>query len=208
MFVIYGTKGITTSLGWGDFACPNCGWAKRTFARKSVRPYFTLYFLPLFPTGRGIEFLECQSCGGQFDERALAEAKDVRQVVDRTEYVEHVKRLAVLAAMADGDANADEVAAIRAAYAEASDGRSLSKADVERELYLARLSRGGLAPYPRLFSGTLGTPEKEGVIRAVLAVALADGPIGDDERRFLEEVAAEMDVSAAHLRGIEAEFEA
>lgn len=205
MFIVYGTKGVTTELGWGEFACPNCGWARRTFARKAVRRHFTLFFIPLFPTGRAIEFIECQSCGGQFDPGVLAQAEAVRQVIDRTEFIEHVKRLSVLAAMADGDANADEVAAIRATYAEVSGGGALSKSDIERELYLARLARGGLSQYPRQFSGTLGTPEKEGAIRAVLAVLLADGPLGDDERRFLGEVAAEMGLSEAHLRGLMAE---
>ncbi len=204
MFIVYGTKGVTLDLDWGEFACPNCAWARRTYARKSVRRHFTLFFVPLFPVSRAVEFVECQSCGGQFDERVLVEAREVRKVIDRTVFFEDVKRLMVLAAMADGDANDAEIAAIRATYAEVA-GKGLSKTDVDRELYLARLARGGLAQYPRRLSGEPEVSDKEQAIRAMLAVIVADRAMGDDERRFLEDVAAEMGVTPAHLRGIVAE---
>jgi tellurite resistance protein len=204
MFIVYGTKGVISDLDWGEFACPGCGWARRTYARKSVRRHFTLFFIPLFPVSGATEFIECQSCGGQFDERVLVQAREVRKVIDRTAFFEDVKRLLVLAAMADGDANDAEIAAIRATYGEVS-GQGLSKSDVDRESYLARLARGGLAPYPRQLSGEAEVSDKEEAIRAMLAVLVADGPMGDDERRFLDDVAAEMGLTPAHLRGLVAE---
>lgn len=195
MFIIYGTKGVTSAVESGEFDCPGCGGLKRPYVRNEVRRYFTVFFVPLIPLGKAGEYIECGNCGGQFDERVLIEFPEEVVANTRAEFLEHVKRLMVIAATADGPANDAEVAAIRATYQEIS-GEPLSKADVDRELYLARLAKGGLAPYPRQFAGRLDDGQKEAVMRAVVSVASADGPIGEAERTLIEEVAAEMGVHA------------
>jgi tellurite resistance protein len=191
MFIIYGTKGVTSVVETGDFACPGCGGLQRPYSRVAVNRYFTLFFIPLIPLGKAGEYIECRNCGGQFDERALVELQEVVVEKIRVEFIEHVKRLMVLTAIADGPANATEIDAIRATCQELS-GEPLSKADVDRELYLARLSKGGLADYPRRFKGQLDDEDKQAVMRSIVAIAGADGPIGDDERKLLEELAADM----------------
>ena len=46
--IIFGTRGVTFTPEKGEFFCPGC-CAERSFARKSVRRFFTLYFIPLVP---------------------------------------------------------------------------------------------------------------------------------------------------------------
>ncbi len=53
--------------GWrGNLHCPQCG-AIQPFAEKQPVKYFTLWWIPLFPTSRGDSFIECSVCGGKFN---------------------------------------------------------------------------------------------------------------------------------------------
>ena len=63
--IIYGTKPKSTRIDEGTFFCPVCE-AERTYDLFSVRTYFTLYFIPLFPVGSGDEHIQCENCSGTF----------------------------------------------------------------------------------------------------------------------------------------------
>jgi hypothetical protein len=69
-FIIWGTKGITTSKGSGRFGCPACG-GERGYIHKQVRRFFTLYFIPLIPLQIVGTYVECQGCGGTFNDTVL-----------------------------------------------------------------------------------------------------------------------------------------
>ncbi len=67
--IIWGSKYVFKPVegGWhGQLHCPQCG-AARSFVEKQPVKYFTLYWLPLFPTSREDPFIECTACGGRFD---------------------------------------------------------------------------------------------------------------------------------------------
>jgi hypothetical protein len=68
--VIWGSRGITRKRGSGRFYCPDCD-RERDYELKEVQPFFTLYFIPLFPTGSGQRFVECLKCGSGFPEAVL-----------------------------------------------------------------------------------------------------------------------------------------
>jgi len=46
--------------------CPKCGLPSARLKR--LDHYLSLFFIPLFPIKRGEVFLECDRCGGVFDE--------------------------------------------------------------------------------------------------------------------------------------------
>ena len=46
--IIFGTKGVTSTLSTGSFNCPGCS-SQTHYDHKRVRKYFTLYWLPIFP---------------------------------------------------------------------------------------------------------------------------------------------------------------
>lgn len=68
--VIWGSRGITSNLREGRFFCPHCN-NDANYTLKEVRPYFTLYYIPLFPTGSGQRYVECSHCGSVFAEEVL-----------------------------------------------------------------------------------------------------------------------------------------
>ncbi len=59
--IIFGTRPRTKTIDTGTFFCPHCQ-TTRDYERKEARPYFTLYFIPLFPIGKPSEFIECTIC--------------------------------------------------------------------------------------------------------------------------------------------------
>ena len=71
MFILFGMRSRTTSVDSGRFHCPNEG-GDRPYVRLSARRWFTLFFLPVIPLGRGDEWVRCQSCGAEYDVDALS----------------------------------------------------------------------------------------------------------------------------------------
>ena len=47
-------------------ACPRCGLPSARLKR--LDHYISLFFIPIIPVKRGEPFLECDRCGGSFDE--------------------------------------------------------------------------------------------------------------------------------------------
>jgi hypothetical protein len=68
--IIFGTRARTKIVGEGEFFCPSCR-GKRRYQHKEGRPYFALYFIPIFPVGEGRSYVECQTCGTAFDPAVL-----------------------------------------------------------------------------------------------------------------------------------------
>lgn len=69
-FIIFGTRGVTSTIKEGEFYCPQCACEKH-YRHRKVTGFFTLYFIPLIPLGSRGEYVECQSCRNTFVERVL-----------------------------------------------------------------------------------------------------------------------------------------
>ena len=76
-FIIFGTRGIRSTIKEGQFACPQCA-SQQPYKHKKVTQFFTLYFIPLIPLGKKGDYIECQKCRNTFVERVLGN----EQVVD------------------------------------------------------------------------------------------------------------------------------
>lgn len=61
MLIIWGSKGVEKTVGEGNIQCPVCNLVT-AYELKVIQKYFTLFFIPLFPYGKKIEYLECQRC--------------------------------------------------------------------------------------------------------------------------------------------------
>jgi hypothetical protein len=64
--IIWGSKGKETILETGDFHCPQCGTGRK-YQRVKLQRYFTLYFIPLFPTKDLAEYVKCAFCQRAYD---------------------------------------------------------------------------------------------------------------------------------------------
>lgn len=66
MIFIWGTKGSSRVLEKGEFECPECN-INASYKLKSVRKYFAVYWISIFPLGGREYYLECQNCDSAFD---------------------------------------------------------------------------------------------------------------------------------------------
>jgi hypothetical protein len=62
--IIWGSKAKEARVATGTFFCPQC-MADSSYSHMRVSRYFTLYFIPLFPTSTLGEYIHCHGCNGQ-----------------------------------------------------------------------------------------------------------------------------------------------
>jgi tetratricopeptide (TPR) repeat protein len=66
--LLFGTRSIISSDATVDpveAVCPRCG-QRAQIVGKVYRPWFTLFFIPVFPVGGAKRFSQCSQCGAQF----------------------------------------------------------------------------------------------------------------------------------------------
>ena len=68
--IIFGTRNVTSTDGEGTFHCPECR-ARKYYAHRKVRKFFTLYFMPIFPLEHLGEYVECLNCRGTYKTKVL-----------------------------------------------------------------------------------------------------------------------------------------
>jgi hypothetical protein len=204
--IIFGTRGVTWSGERGEFACPGCGGARRMYVRKTVRRFFTLYFIPVIPLDKIGEYVECQQCRGTYNNNVFDFDPAALQAKQRAEFVEHFKRIMILAAMSKGQISDKRREAMRAQYHTLTGGE-LSYAEIGKEFALASQAKIRPADYAQRFAGNLNEHGKELVIKAVFSVLRADGPLTQQEQDLVHDLATALNMSSAHYRGILAECE-
>lgn len=203
IFVIFGTRGVTSTADRGWFHCPQCG-GRQAFARKKVRRFFTLFFVPLIPLDRVGGYVECAMCSGTFDPTVLDHDPDATAREFEALYKMCVRELMVRMLLADGRVEESELEVIARAYPKLT-GETIERERIEKEV--ERLSGDGGDPLGavRASAPFLNDMGKEAMIRAAMLVAGADGELDDAEMSFLDELAEGLEISPAHLRGILAE---
>ena len=85
--IIWGWKTRHMELDAGEFVCPQCR-SQAPYRRIRVATYFTLYFIPLFPTQEHGEHIRCERCRGAFRLEVLdlprSQAEELRSSLDTT----------------------------------------------------------------------------------------------------------------------------
>jgi len=200
LLIIFGTRGVTYPAGKGEFHCPHCG-ATRPYEHKRVRRFLTLYFIPIVPLDLLGEYVECQTCKDTYKPAVLTETPGASETRFEAEFHAAVKRVMVLMMMADGRVDEEEIETIRLVFGKLAD-REVGREEVDREMEAARSDGRGLRPYVASVVGKLNDHGKELVVKAAFFVAAADGKITDEESALLSELAAALEMSPAHFKGL------
>jgi hypothetical protein len=68
MFIIFGSKTVKTPVKDGLSLRKHCGGCRllSDMREHSLRQYFTLFFIPIFPISKGESILICNRCGASF----------------------------------------------------------------------------------------------------------------------------------------------
>ncbi len=200
LLIIFGTRGVTTTSESGDFHCPACE-TKRRYEQKTVRRYFTLYFLPLIPLDvRGV-YVECQTCKGTFGIEVLRLPPDHQEKQLEAMYHAAIKRVMVLMMLADGVIEDEEIETIQLVYEKIAK-KKLTRADIDEEVGAAKKLSRPLAAYLGELVGRLNDAGKAAVVKAAYFVAAADGKITEEETRLLAEIAAALEMSPTDFKAV------
>ena len=198
--IIFGTRGVNSTLEQGDFNCPQCE-AIRPYKHKKVTQFFTLYFIPLIPLGNKGEFVECQSCKGTFITRVLDYQKDSSSDAFLSEYEKAIKHTMVLMMLADGVIEQEEMIAVRDII------NKFGHHDItldELTDYVAEVESQPLdiSTYLKGVAPKLNEHGKEIIIKCALSVAFSDGHLDKTELDMIHDMGKVMEMSPSHLRGI------
>lgn len=200
IMIIFGTRGVKSTLKEGSFLCPQCE-SERHFKHKKVTRFFTLYFIPLIPIGRLGEYVECQTCKGTFVTKVLEYGKNPAGDQFLSEYEKALKHSMVLIMLADGEIDENEMLMVQKII------NKFSHNDVtldELDQYVRQVQQNpeDISTYLKQVTPSLNEHGKEIVIKCAMSVAAADGNIDDSELDLIKKMAQVMEMSPSHLKGI------
>jgi hypothetical protein len=196
VIIIFGVRSRLKTIAQGTFFCPKCG-ADRQYRLQSIRRWFTLFFIPIFPvSGPQGEIVKCGTCGTAFRPEVL----NTPTSAALTDLIRNAMRVAVAAILRVGDA-AD--ATTRHAAVDAVRGTGIEDYDDDKlGIDVAGSDVSSLPAYLAPLANGLNPAGKERFVGQIAAVAGADGPITEAEHHVLQTIGASFGLSAAYLTGI------
>lgn len=200
MFIIAGTKGVTSSAGSGRFYCPKCA-ARRDFVHKRVHKAATVFFMPVAKMSLLGEYVECQSCLSTYDLRVLDFDPEREQQKFEAEYFRALKRTITMMMFADGRIDDVEIKLGNEMFLKVA-GEQITKEELLDEIRECRQNPQLLTEYLRSVAPRLNDVGKELLIKAAWCIALADRKNTDREKGILKKIREALGISAAHLSAI------
>lgn len=175
--IIWGTRGLTSTLEQGSFHCPRCG-PDKLFKIVAVNRWFTLYFIPIIPFGEAGRYLECMTCAGTFDPQARTFDPEAENARFRSVLGDVMLRALTAMARADGTTDHRELEIIASVLTRLS-GSAYEVEDVQ-----AAVDRAHNEPLDKVLkeiSSSLTDEGKVMVIHGLAMVAKADGDVSEEE---------------------------
>ncbi|MDZ5451399.1 zinc ribbon domain-containing protein [Labrys sp. ZIDIC5] len=201
--IIWGSKGRIRSIGQGTFNCPHCA-APRQYEHKKTERWFTLYFIPIFPTSKLGEHIECNSCGKAYTSAVLSYDPAREQAEHEAQIAGQWRTAMIAVACAFGVPNEAQAKAISDGIARTwrqdsdpaeilADSAQAPAGGMSGEEVLGRL---GDLPH------TLGHAGKEGFLQSAREVLRAGRGEDERQRELLTRIGGSLGMSDAHVRGI------
>lgn len=196
MLLIWGWRARAKKISEGEFHCPKCG-VDRHYLLQRVANWFTLFFIPIFPTGKVHgERVTCTTCKTAFTP-AVLDAPTTDVLVQRLAAAGRVIAVVLLrdGAPADPASRAAAMAAVtgfgNADYDEGTLDGDLHHVDASQvPAYVAALNEGLTQPGRESF-----------LVQCASVVPAGQGPTAG-QLATLQQVGAALGLSAAHVAGV------
>ncbi len=185
----------------GTFHCPQCNGA-RQYTQRKVRRFFTLYFIPLIPLDRLGEYIECNYCHGAFNPQVLQYAPEPAAAREDTQLRTTLNRALLSVLVADGSPTEAARAAALEAMRSTGGDLSLTRTDLEEMIGPAMKRVTNPASDVEAIAESLDYSKREALVRAALAIAIADGAMSGAEERQIRAIGRAAGLSDAHVSGI------
>jgi DnaJ-domain-containing protein 1 len=197
--VIYGTRGMTSVGGMGQFHCPSCG--ESAYRHKKVRRWFTLFFIPVIPLDLAGEYVECGKCYGTYELAVLSYDPAAEAAQFEAAFHIAIRRTMVKMCLADGVVDPEEVATIREIYSKIA-GVELSEDDVREEIAEAMTDTRSVQQYLQAGIGMFNLHAKELILKAAFFVAAADGEFQEEEQKLLNNIGAALQMTKSQYQAV------
>ena len=199
--IIFGTRGIKSTMSEGQFLCPQCA-TNKPYKHKKVTKFFTLYFIPLIPLGQAGEYVECQSCKGTFVPRVL-DYKPNNQAGNafQSVYEEAIRHSMILMMLADGIIDEQEMIMVQKIINKFGHN-DISRPELEMLVAAVQRKKEPVDTYLSKITPSLNQHGKEIIIKCGIAVALADNVFDDTEKLMIQDMARAMEMSSSDLKKI------
>jgi tellurite resistance protein len=197
--IIYGTRGMTSVGGMGQFHCPSCG--QSAYQHKKVRRWFTFFFIPMIPLDLAGEYVECGKCFGTYDLEILSYDPAAEQAEFEAVFHTAIRRTMVKMCLADGVVDPEEVTVIREIYAKLA-GVEISEEDVREEIAEAMTDTRTVQQYLKDGIGMFNLHAKELIVKAAFFVAAADGEFQVEEQKLLNNIGAALQMSKDQFQAV------
>jgi uncharacterized tellurite resistance protein B-like protein len=200
--IIWGSRGVTSTVRKGTFYCPNCT-GERNYELKKVRRFFTLYFIPLIPMGTISEYVQCLACQGAFKDIVLQYNPKAELEAFTTQHHLILRQVLTRMMLIDGPAQPSEIDRVHELYSKTA-GSPIPEKEFAADLASTEEGRFDIGQIERV-AVRLTEQGKEDLVKGAVLVGVADGELNDKEKAFLSRLTEKLGVSSAHLRGIIAE---
>lgn len=225
--IIFGTRGVRSTIKEGNFNCPQCA-NNRNYKHKKVTQFFTLYFIPLIPLGNKGEYVECLSCYNTYVTRVLELSQSTQKEQQHSQQNENstsnigstisvaasqtrvaadiepeknkvIKKLLIMMILADGVVDSAEIQTFHRVYKE-STGQVV--VDLVKDMDEVRNENKSAYQYLKGVVNFINQEGKEAILKASMQIAAADGDIDPAEIRMVENFGKALEMTTSEVRTI------
>lgn len=197
--IIYGTRGMTSTGGIGNFHCPSCG--ECSYRHQKVRRWFTLFFIPLIPLDVAGEYIECNQCFGTYELEVLSYNPAAEKAAFEAVFQTAIRRTMIKMCLADGVVDQAEIEVIRDIYGKLT-GIELSEDDLREEIADAMTDKQTVQQYLKAGIGMFNSKAKELILKSAYFVAAADGEFQAEEQRLLNNIGAALQMTKTEYQSV------
>jgi len=202
--IIYGTRGIKSTIKEGTFHCPQCEQSKE-YRHRKVTKFFTLYFIPLIPLGSAGEYVECRNCKNTYIPRVLDNQASNGNDVFMANYEKAIRHSMVLMMLADGVIDEEEKEIVLKIINKFGTN-DITMTQLVNYIDIVQKENETIDTYLKKVGPSLNEHGKEIIIKCAFSVAAADGNVDKSELRMIAIMADAMQMSKSHLNGILADL--
>jgi uncharacterized membrane protein YebE (DUF533 family) len=148
----------------------------------TVKQWKTLFFVPAFPLKKLGRYVECQSCGGTFDESAKHFDPAKEEALLEAWFETALVQVVIAMARADGMVEEGELDMIASVLTKMT-GRAFEVEDVQTAL--AAAPGPSLKETLQVASSRLNERGKMLILAALCAIATADGEMSEEESTLM-----------------------
>jgi uncharacterized tellurite resistance protein B-like protein len=201
--IIFGTRGVNSTIKSGDFHCPQCNRSE-AYRHIKVTNFFTLYFIPLIPLGNAGEYVECSICKGTFVTRVLEETSSNKEEFMAI-YEKAIRHSMVKIMLADGIIDENEKNQVISIINKFSNN-DISESQLEEYIKRVKNEDQDVTTYLKMICPSLNEHGKETIIKCAIHISLADGNFDDSEKEMILKMAESLEMAPSHVKGIFAEM--